>query len=133
MARLPLFLCTLFLALSGTQAAANSGNKIKLAPGQSAKVAGVQIEVTESEKIPLKEESCLNKDKFDRCTATNISFYFEGASCTEECLELDNFNKCKIRNRCTFDKASGCFKKKTCLEVAAFGKCNDWEDSVACN
>lgn len=108
-------------------------NKIKLAPGQSTNVAGVQIEVTESEKTPLKEESCINKDKFDRCTASNFTFHYEGASCTEECLELDNFNKCKIRNRCTFDKASGCFKKKTCIEVAAFGKCNDWEDSVACN
>ena len=133
MARLSLFLCSLFIALASTQAAATPANKIKLAPGQSTNVAGVQIEVTESEKTPLKEESCINKDKFDRCTASNFTFHYEGASCTEECLELDNFNKCKFRNRCTFDKASGCFKKKTCIEVAAFGKCNDWEDSVACN
>jgi hypothetical protein len=123
----------LFFLLSGSIAAADTTNKIKLAPGQSTKVAGVNIEVTESEKTPLREEICINKDKFDRCTASNIAFHFEGASCTEECLELDNFNKCKIRNRCTFDKASGCFKKKTCLEVAAFGKCNEWQDSVACD
>ena len=133
MARLSLFFCSLLLAFATTQAVANTSNKIKLAPGQSTKVGGVQIEVTEAEKVPLREETCINKDKFDRCTANNITFHYEGASCTEECLELDNFNKCKIRNRCTFDQASGCFKKKTCLEVAAFGKCNDWQDSVACN
>jgi len=133
MARLTLFFCSMFLVLTTSHALANSTNKIKLAPGQSTKVAGVHIEVTESEKRPLKEETCINTDKFDRCTASNFTFHFEGASCTEECLELDNFNKCKIRNKCQFDKASGCFKKKSCLDIAAFGKCKEWEDSVACN
>ena len=85
-----------------------------------------------SESRPLETKSCVRRNAGGNCREWDYTFSFSGASCTEECLKFSAVDDCKLRNKCIFDEPSGCFKKRTCVDIDAVDNCKEWQESAAC-
>ena len=115
-------LCFLYVALSsqvyGQEASSEHGHKTHI--------------IIESHREPLKTKDCVKRNKVGTCKEWDYTFSVAGAHCVEDCLVFSAFDECKIRNQCTFDEKSGCFKRKVCKKVNTVDNCTKWKEEVAC-
>ena len=96
-------------------------------------IQGPQGTMVVERRAPLQSKTCVRENDHGECKEWDYKYSVAGASCTAECVSFGSFDQCRLRNRCEFDERSGCFRKKTCVEVGDFGKCKVWEEGVACD
>ncbi|MBX7149296.1 hypothetical protein K1X76_09445 [bacterium] len=81
---------------------------------------------------PLVTGECVREGSFDRCKEYDYTYSVAGAQCEAQCLVFNSFDKCKLRNQCKYDENSGCFLKRTCIDINNFDDCDKWEDEAVC-
>jgi hypothetical protein len=104
-----------------------------LSASSSANSQNPQNTVVVERRVPLQSKTCVRENAHGDCKEWDYKYSVAGASCTAECVSFGSFDKCRLRNSCEFDERSGCFRKRTCIDVGDFGTCKEWEDGVACD
>ena len=75
---------------------------------------------------------CVRKDLAGVCQAWDFVYALGGLKCTDDCVHFGIMDDCKVRNLCTFDTNSGCFKKKVCTKLEIVESCASWKERMLC-
>lgn len=81
---------------------------------------------------PMQTKRCLVEGRFS-CQEYEYTYSVRGISCTEECLAFSRLNTCQLTNRCDWDPASGCFRKRVCVALSEINTCRRWETEAVCD